>query len=508
MPNFIKKLTSNELIARNALINICGQIIPIIVAVITIPLIIRGLGIERFGILTLAWALTGYFNLFDFGIGRAITKIVSEHLGGNKKYDIAAMVGSGLSVITIMGCFGAFLLYLFAQELVSLIKNIPEPLMRETLVVVNILAITIPIVICSSYLRGVLEAFQKFKYINYIRMPINILTYVGPAVLLEYSNELGYIALILSTLRVIELIANFIYSRKLLKLKSKHYLINIYNIKEMLKYGGWITITNIFGPFVVYIDRFIISSVVSINAVAYYVTPSEIITRLMIIPGALSGVMFPAFSASFRNDLTTAANIYERGLKYTIIIMFPITIIIYTFAERLLELWLGYQFSVNSTEVLKLIIIGALINSLSYIPYALIQASGLPSFIAKQQFYTFPIFCVLIYTLTNFHGVIGAAMAWTTRVSIDLIILLYKSNQIINVKSTNKLIAFVLLTLIGIIIIGPLLPIDTNGKILYVISQILIFNIFFWIFLFKKDERNFLKTIPKKRSNNKNNIVN
>jgi O-antigen/teichoic acid export membrane protein len=234
MKNKIKELTSNKLIAKNSLINISGQIIPIIVAIITIPIIIRGLGLEKFGILTLAWALTGYFNLFDFGIGRAITKIVSEHLGGNKTYDIPAMIGSGFSVIAIMGCIGASLLYLFAPNLISLIKKMPEPLVQETLVVMNILAITIPIVICSTYLRGVLEAFQKFKYINYIRMPINISTYVGPAVLLEFSKELSYVAIILLISRAIELIAYFIYSKKLVKLKFNHYLLNIYNIKELL----------------------------------------------------------------------------------------------------------------------------------------------------------------------------------------------------------------------------------------------------------------------------------
>lgn len=491
----IKELTGNKQLAKNAIINISGQIVPIIAAIIAIPIIIGGLGTERFGILTLAWALTGYFNIFDFGIGRAITKIVSEHLGGNKKYDIAAMVGSGVSLITVMGCIGGIFLYLFAPNLISLLKNLPEPLVRETVVVVNILAITIPIVICSSYFRGILEAHQKFAYINYVKIPINMLTYVAPAIILNYSNELNYIASTLLILRAIELMAYLICSQSLIKLDPKHYLINIYNVKEMLKYGGWITITNIIGPFIVYVDRFIISSVVSITAVAYYVTPSEVITRLMIIPGALSGVMFPAFSASLKNDARRAADIFERGLKYTLVLMFPITVTIYTFSENILEIWLGYQFSVNSTVVMKIIVIGALINSLSYIPYALIQASGQPSFIAKQQFYTFPAICLLIYLLTSTHGIVGAAMAWTTRTAIDLLILLYKSNKIICANNATKMIIFTLPILLCMITLGSILPIDTSGKILYVLSQILIFTIFFWTFLIENDEKIFLKAM-------------
>ncbi|MCI0403070.1 MAG: flippase, partial [Acidobacteria bacterium] len=49
--------------------------------VLCIPPIIAGLGAERFGLLALAWAVLGYFNIFDLGLGRATTKFVAESLG-------------------------------------------------------------------------------------------------------------------------------------------------------------------------------------------------------------------------------------------------------------------------------------------------------------------------------------------------------------------------------------------------------------------------------------------
>ena len=48
-----------------------GSLIPMVVALVAIPIMLEKLGLERFGLLTLAWLIVGYFSLFDFGLGRA-----------------------------------------------------------------------------------------------------------------------------------------------------------------------------------------------------------------------------------------------------------------------------------------------------------------------------------------------------------------------------------------------------------------------------------------------------
>src|SRR5215472_7625436 len=76
------RLTSGHLLARNSVWNLAGQILPLLVAVVSIPVLVRGLGTDRFGILLIAWAVIGYFGIFDFGISRALTQLVARRLGG------------------------------------------------------------------------------------------------------------------------------------------------------------------------------------------------------------------------------------------------------------------------------------------------------------------------------------------------------------------------------------------------------------------------------------------
>jgi len=67
MLNTTDELARGSRLSRNTVLNLVGQCAPLLVAIFAIPLLIRGLGTDRFGVLTLAWVVIGYFSLFDLG---------------------------------------------------------------------------------------------------------------------------------------------------------------------------------------------------------------------------------------------------------------------------------------------------------------------------------------------------------------------------------------------------------------------------------------------------------
>src|SRR5215472_10790399 len=89
-------LTSGRVLARNSVWNLIGFVVPMLVAVFCIPILIRGLGKERFGVLTLAWALIGYASLFDLGLGRALTQFAARKLGLGNEDEIPSLVWTSL----------------------------------------------------------------------------------------------------------------------------------------------------------------------------------------------------------------------------------------------------------------------------------------------------------------------------------------------------------------------------------------------------------------------------
>jgi len=96
-------LTSGRLLARNTVWNLVGSGAPMVVAVFCMPILIKGLGTDRFGVLTLAWALIGYASLFDLGLGRALTQLVAKKLGAWEEREIPAVAWTSLVLMMLLG---------------------------------------------------------------------------------------------------------------------------------------------------------------------------------------------------------------------------------------------------------------------------------------------------------------------------------------------------------------------------------------------------------------------
>src|SRR6266581_239871 len=60
---------TGRLLTRNWILNLAGQVLPLFVALPAMPYVIRGLGTERFGILSIAWVLLSYTTALDLGLG-------------------------------------------------------------------------------------------------------------------------------------------------------------------------------------------------------------------------------------------------------------------------------------------------------------------------------------------------------------------------------------------------------------------------------------------------------
>ena len=114
----VPNLTSGRLLAHNTMWNLIGQIIPLVVGMVTIPLLVRGLGVDRFGLLSLVWIIIGYFNLFDLGLGRALTKLVADRLGNNDYQSIPSLVWSALFLMLMLSGAGGLIVLVTSPWLV------------------------------------------------------------------------------------------------------------------------------------------------------------------------------------------------------------------------------------------------------------------------------------------------------------------------------------------------------------------------------------------------------
>jgi len=423
----MSNLAKPPLLARNTILNLLGQGIPMIIGFFSIPIIINGLGKDRFGLLSLAWVILGYLLIFDLGLGRATTKFVAEALARKKDSEVPLIVWTAISFQVILGLIGSFILRGITPFLVTHLIKIPPGLMSEAKAVFYLIALSIPIILMSSSLSGVLEAKQRFDLITSVRMPSSVLSFLLPLIGISFHISLPKIVALMLASRFLALVAFFILDIILLPEILK-FSLNFNVFRRLFSFGSWITISNLIGPFMVYLDRFLIASLISITAVTYYSAPHEVLTRLWILPGSLAMTLFPAFSSleavAERKKITT---VFAKSLKYILLFLGPIVVLLILFSREIIKRWLGSEFVQLSSGVWQFLALGILINSLAQMPYACLQGVGRPDLTAKFHLVELPFYLGAVWVLTINQGVSGTAMAWVLRMALDAILLFYAS---------------------------------------------------------------------------------
>lgn len=492
MSESANKLTDGSLLARNTLYSLVGQAIPVFVAIFSIPILINALGADGFGVLTLAWMITGYFSLLDLGVGRALTKLLSGKLGRGDLEDIPDLIWTALMLTSLMGLLGGLLISFASSTLTYDVFKIPSAFQDDVEKSFYILAASVPIVVSISALRGILESYQRFDLINLVRVPIGSLTFLGPLLVLPFSEKLVHIIAVLVGVRLLELAINCAFCISVVPEILKNIRVQKLYIGKYLRFGGWMTVSNIIGPLMIYLDRFLIASIISVGAVAYYAVSFEIISRLMVVPGAIVGVLFPAFGAVIGTSPSKAASMMFRGIKYTFILVTPILLIVFIFAHEGLSIWLGDEFANQGTAVLQWLVIGTFMTSFSYFPFALLHAAGRPDLTTKLHLIETPIYMMIAWILIVRFGIEGAAIALAVRSILDTIILFYMAGRILKITYPKTRILLIVSIVVALLFISLLLPEDLYFKLgLSLIALVFLFA-YSWMKIMTSDERSFV----------------
>ena len=478
-------------LARDSVLNLLGQGTPFLAALFSIPLLIRGLGTDRFGVLTLAWMVIGYFSLFDLGLGRALTQLVAERVGEGGETHAPPLVWTALAVMFALGLLGTLVVSLISPWMVYSVLKIPEGLQRETVQSFFLLAAAIPIVVVTAGLAGILSAFQRFGVLNAIRAPMGIYSFLAPLAILPFSQSLLVVTAVLVIGRLVAGGAHLMACLPVMP-RLRSVAPQPAAVRSLFHFGAWMTVTNVIGPLMMYLDRFVIGATLTVAAVAYYATPYEVVTKLLVIPGAILGVLFPAFAASYRQDHDRMVRLFVRGTKYIAFALFPVTLVIIAFAHEGLQWWLGAEFARHSAPVLQGLAIGVFINSLAQLSATLVQGVGRPDLTAKLHLLELPFYLPGLWLAIHSYGVVGAALAWSGRVAVDGVLLFWLSSRLLQDSALLKRMAAALLAALGALVL-PLLAAAPVPRAATVLLLMVAFVSSAWFVVLAEDERASIK---------------
>lgn len=407
------------MIIKNTVLNAAGLVIPGLLFIPAAAFLARTLGVEQFGLLLLMYAMLGYSGIFDAGMTRAVIRKVAQ---SKTKDEDDFIMGTALGAVLVISAIPVFIVLFFSDDIAVWLK-VSENYTADTVAGLKLLALIVPLFLITVVAFSYLEGKEEFLKLSLYKVITGAVMATAPAI--AVYNDASLVSAVLG------LLGARIFTA-ILAIFSLNMSIGIRNLKfdkkvliDLVTFGGWISLSNIISPVMVYMDRFILSNSVGAASVAFYNAPSDLIEKISVLPGALARTIFPLFSR-LGSHIEYEKKIYFGLVFVLIILLTPL----FLMAESILDLWLGEPYGLQSSFILKILIIGFFFNALAQIPFAAIQAKGHSRLTALLHLTEVAPYLLLLFYLVDILGLVGAAYAWTARVIIDFFCLLFFSRRI------------------------------------------------------------------------------
>jgi O-antigen/teichoic acid export membrane protein len=403
-------------LGRNAGLNLLGHGLPLVVALAAMPVVVRGLGPARFGLLALAWTLVSYVGVFDLGFGRAATKRVSEAAWLGDGGQVRRLATTVVTVQAVLGAATGGLLWVLSAPVAALLVA-DATLQSEGAVMLALLGLAVPAVLVSNSYRSVLEGLHRFDLVNLARAPLSAAIFAVSAGGVLVGAGLPAIVLALVVTRYIGAgVHCALYYRAAPPGPGGF---DAGALGALLRFGGWVAVSNTLVPIGIYLERFVVSGIQGPAALAYYTAPQELVLKLHLLPTAVTGVLFPAFSGlSARGERAELLKQIRRGTKLVALLLAVPVAVLIAMAEPLLTLWLGADYGRLSSGVLRVLAPAVFLNGLAFIPFVLAEGIGKPALVAKYHAVELPLYAAALWFFTVRFGIMGTAVVWAARMAV------------------------------------------------------------------------------------------
>jgi O-antigen/teichoic acid export membrane protein len=424
------RLTSGSLLARNATLNLLAEGWTFVVLLVAMPKLVAFLGETSFGLFSLAWVVIGYLAFLDVGVNRAATKFVSEHIAEQDHQSTRLIVRTALLANLALGLVGGLAVVLASPYLIHSIFKVSPDLQGQARLAFYAVGLAVPVLLVQGVFRAVLSSYQRFGWINAVNA-VTTTAQWGAAALLAWEGH-GVALVVFSTV-IARMLATAAYGAVLFRLLPDLQLFRIHGLHglpKLLRFGSWVSVSQLVSPLLVYLDRVLIASFVSLAAVTLYTVPYEAMTRLRIIPSSLVGTLYPAFSERGSDkERANLQRLYEGSVRYLLLLLVPGLLFLIVLGPDLLGLWMGPAFARQTLAVVEILSVGVLANALAYVPYNLLQALGRPDLTGKFHVLELPVYVALCAALIPQWGIAGAAMASTVRFALDSALLFWAAGK-------------------------------------------------------------------------------
>lgn len=411
-----------------------GQFLPAVLGLLAVPILLEAIGAARFGALSLILTISGYFNLFDLGLGRALVQGIARRVGEGRRGEIRNFFATGTAMLLLLGAVSGALLILLSGRIADFLVAGNPAIRAEMTDSIRITGLFMPFVLLSTGMVSLLTALHRQAELNLIRIPSGIAFQAAPLLVVPWSPSLVWIVVAGCVVRVVSTALQGMQAMRILREGASGQGRRVAeDARELVSVGGWMMGSNLLATLFMYADRFVLGRLAGLEGVATYAVAMDLLMKVWALHAPVAAVLFPAFSHAHATSGRLASRFYRLSLLAFALPFFPIFLSMSLLGEVGMRLWIGGSHYEEAARILGILCAGVLLNLLANLPSSLMQAAGRASTVTIIAIAEAPAYAVVLILWTRSHGVVGAAWAWSARVAVDSIVMFVAARRILGV---------------------------------------------------------------------------
>lgn len=401
----------------NIISNLAGRSVAAILGIVFVPIYLRYLSVEMYGIIGFFSSIQALLMLLDGGISPTLNREVARLTAIPEKARELRDLSRTLEILCwatgIAACILALLISPIAANHWLESKDIATETVEEALM---IMSVTLTFQWSAGFYSGGMYGLQEQKLLNIINVVIATVRSFGAFFVLAYVSPTIKAFLfwqLLTTVLNCLLLFSFFWKKLPISGQKPRFRLSI--LREIWRYAAGMAGTGITVLILTQTDKLVLSKVLTLEDFGYYSLAVTLAgTSIGMIVGSIQTTYFPQFSQFVaQNKIDQLSELYHRACQVMSFFLIPVVSIIAFFSYEILLVWTRNPAIAEKTYILlTLIAIGTGLNGLMHLPYYAQLAFGITKIGFWQNIFAI-IFLIplMIYGATH-YGAIGGALGW------------------------------------------------------------------------------------------------
>lgn len=412
---------------NNIIASYTSQIYLIFISIAILPIYIKYMGPEAYGLVGFFAMLQGLFNLLDFGLTPTISRQTAQYNAGVETALNFRRLFRALSLIfTVIAILGGSALYLSDNYIATHWLKLDNLNIDDVLFCLEVMAICVALRWMTGLYRGVISGFEHIVWLSVVNSIIATLRFPGVLLYMYYFGfTIKSFFVFQLIIALIEFLVLSIKSFWLLpKISTQEFIgWSIKPVKPLLGFALTIAVTSSIWVLVTQLDKLVLSGILPLSDYGYFTLAVLVAGGVLQLSAPISGPIMPRLArlhgeAKYKQMVQT----YLDATQFIAVIVVTSGIVLAGLAKPVLYAWTGdIDLTIKTAPVLILYALGNALLSLVAFPYYLQYAKGNLKYHFIGNLVLIIVLIPSVIWAAKEYGAVGAGWIWLITQAIYLI---------------------------------------------------------------------------------------